>query len=387
MILAFPGAALPVSSASSRAAARPAAASPALASGQDTFTASGPALTSWMRTIAARTEGARWTPEQANQWYARQPLPVGCNFIPSTAINQLEMWQPETFDPKTIDKELGLAQSLGMNTVRVFLHNLLWESDADGFKQRINQYLEIADKHHIKTMFVLFDTCWNDDPKLGQQPAPRPGVHNSGWVQAPGSDRMEDPSSWVGLEGYVKDILTTYSKDSRVLAWDLFNEPSNGGYGDKVMPLLRKSFEWGKQANPEQPLTAGRWNEHEPSNEFMLNNSDIITFHNYESAGQLQDRVEDLQDYGRPMICTEYMARPVGSTFQTCLPVLEQHHVGALNWGLVKGKTNTIFQWGQPLPQLDEPPVWFHDIFRPDGTPFSAEEVEFLKKQTAHLAR
>lgn len=324
----------------------------------------------------------RWSTEQANQWYGRQPWLVGSNFIPSTAINQLEMWQAETFDPRTIDRELGYAENIGMNTMRVYLHNLAWERDGDGFKKRIEEYLVIADKHHIRTMFVLFDSCWNDNPKPGPQPAPKPGVHNSGWVRAPGTERLFDSRTWGGLEGYTKDILKTFGKDSRVLAWDLFNEPSNSGYMDSVMPLLRKAFEWAKEANPSQPITAGWWNDHPLSNEFIFDNSDIITFHNYGPADQLEAQIKELQKMKRPVICTEYMARTRGSLFETCLPVFKQYHVGAINWGLVKGKTNTIFAWDTPLPGVNEPPVWFHDIFRPDGTVYSQKEIDFIKKLT-----
>jgi hypothetical protein len=325
----------------------------------------------------------RWSSVQANRWYEDQPWLVGCNFIASTAVNQLEMWQQDTFDPTTIDRELGFAESIGMNTVRVFLHNIPWEQDAAGFKRRIDNYLAIAGKHHIKTIFVLFDSCWNDNPRPGKQPAPRPGVHNSGWVRAPGTTRLFDARTWGGLEGYTRDIVKTYGSDSRVLMWDLFNEPSNSGYLDAVVPLLKSVFAWAREANPTQPLTAGLWNDHPMSNEVMLANSDVVTFHDYETADKLEAHIKALQATHRPLICTEYMARTRNSLFETCLPVFKRYQVGALNWGLVKGKTNTIFAWDTPMPDRDEPPVWFHDIFRPDGTPFSQKEVDFIRSITS----
>ena len=321
----------------------------------------------------------RWSVEKANQWYGQQPWLIGANFIPSTAINQLEMWQAETFDPETIDRELGYAEKIGMNVMRVFLHNLPYEQDPNGFTKRINEFLAIADKHHIKTIFVLFDSCWNDNPKPGKQPAPKPGIHNSGWVRAPGSLRMFDSRTWGGLEKYTTDLLKRFGNDGRVLAWDLFNEPSNSGYMDAVLPLLRASFAWARAANPLQPLTVGYWNDHALSNQVIFENSDILTFHNYDTAEKLEAQIKDFQRIKRPMICTEYMARTRGSLFKTSLPVFKKYHVGAINWGLVKGKTNTIFAWDNPLPNVDEPPVWFHDIFRPDGTVFSQEEADFIK--------
>ncbi len=329
--------------------------------------------------VSAVCAAPRWSVEKANRWYRQQPWLVGANFIPSTAINQLEMWQADTFDPATIDRELGYAENIGMNVMRVYLHNIPYEQDAAGFTQRIDQYLAIADKHKIKTIFVLFDSCWNDNPKAGKQPAPKPGVHNSGWVRAPGTQRLFDSRTWAGLERYTTGLLKTFGNDKRVLAWDLFNEPSNSGYNDAALPLLRATFTWAKAANPQQPLTAGIWNDHALSNQVMLDNSDVVTFHNYDSPERLEQQIKELQKTKRPLICTEYMARTRGSLFKTTLPVFKKYQVGAINWGLVKGKTNTIFAWDNPMPTADEPPVWFHDIFRPDGSVFSQEEVDFIK--------
>ena len=69
--------------------------------------------------------GSRWSEARANEWYAKQPWLVGSNFIPSDAINELEMFQATTFNPALIDKELGMAESIGMNTMRVFLQDQL----------------------------------------------------------------------------------------------------------------------------------------------------------------------------------------------------------------------------------------------------------------------
>ncbi len=341
-------------------------------------------LVGWLLvSLTGRAQTGRWSAEQANAWYVKQGWLVGCNFVPSTAVNELEMWQAATFDPGTIDHELALAEGLGMNIVRVFLHNLLWENDKAGFKQRIDQFLTLADTHHIKVMFVLFDSCWNDDPKLGKQPDPKPGVHNSGWVRAPGTKRMFDARTWGGLETYVKEVVGTYATDTRVLIWDVFNEPSNSGYMDAVVPLLKKSFEWARAASPSQPLTAGWWHSHPLSNEVMFAHSDIITFHSYLSPTSLSAQIKQLQrDYGRPVLCTEYLSRGQNSTFEGCLPVFKQANVGALNWGLVKGKTNTIYSWYTKIPSGEEPPVWFHDIFRPDGTAYNPAEVSFIQRIT-----
>jgi hypothetical protein len=139
---------------------------------------------------------AKWSEQQARDWYAKQPWLLGSNYNPASAINQLEMWQADSFDPKRIDLELGWAEGLGMNTMRVFLHDLLWQQDAEGFKRRLDQFLTIAARHKIRPMFVLFDSVWDPDAKLGKQRAPRPGVHNSGWMQSPNRTTLQNASEY-----------------------------------------------------------------------------------------------------------------------------------------------------------------------------------------------
>jgi hypothetical protein len=326
-----------------------------------------------------------WTIERATDWYARQPWLVGCNFTPSYAINQLEMWQHGTFDPDVINRELGWAASIGMNTVRVFLHDLDYQTDPAGFKRRIDLFLALAGGHRIRPMFVFFDDCWNSDPQAGAQPAPKAGVHNSGWVQSPGERAVLDPAQWPRLERYVKDVIQTFGVDDRVLAWDLYNEPGNRNLGERSLPLLRAAFDWARSIDPDQPLTVGVWHENGALNEFQIAASDVISFHNYDLPAKLEVQIAALKRHGRPVLCTEYLARTRGSTFQDCLPIFRREGVGCYNWGLVSGKTNTIFAWQTPLAE-GEPPVWFHDIFRPDGAPYNEDEVRMLRELTANNA-
>ena len=163
----------------------------------------------------------RWTAEKANAWYAKQPFLFGPNYNPANAINELEMFQAETFDPKTIDKELGWAEAMGVNTLRVFLHDLLWQQDPEGFKKRLDQFLTICQKHKIRPMLVLFDSCWDPYPKLGKQRDPQPGIHNSGWLQSPGAAALTDVSQYPRLEAYVKGVIGAFKNDQRILLWDL----------------------------------------------------------------------------------------------------------------------------------------------------------------------
>jgi hypothetical protein len=336
------------------------------------------ALLTWAQPATQPQPLPRWSAEQASAWYAKQPWLVGCNFIPSSAINQLEMWQADTFDPKTIDRELGWAQALGFNCVRVFLHDLAWEADSAGLKKRMEEYLKVADKHGIRTMFVFFDACWQPDPKLGKQPDPVPGVHNSGWMQSPAHRCVTDPKEWGRLEKYVKDILSSFGKDERILMWDVYNEPGNSGFDEKSLPLLKEAMRWAREAKPTQPLTVGLWYGNKKLNEYQLEVSDVVTFHNYGKADELKKQIAELKKQGRPVICTEWMARTRGSKFETHLAIFKDEKVGCLNWGLVSGKTNTVFPWGSK--NTPEPKVWFHDIFRADGTPFDDKEVALIRK-------
>jgi hypothetical protein len=340
---------------------------------------------------------SRWAEEQAQHWAKERGWLVGCNFTPSTAINQLEMWQAETFDPATIDRELGWAESLGFNSVRVFLHHLLWQDDAKGFLKRMEQFLAIAEKHHIGVMFVLFDSCWDPHPKLGKQRDPKPHVHNSGWMQSPGYDVLKDPAKQNVLKPYVLGVVGHFRNDRRIHAWDVWNEPSNGDGAwsreekiKHVQPLLEKAFAWTREAKPEQPLTAGVWmgpwddlDKLHPIEQFQLNQSDVISFHSYSPLKDVKPLVEKLRRYHRPILCTEYMARTEGSTFEPILGYFRQESVGAYNWGFVSGKTQTIYPWDSGQKKYkDEPPLWFHDILRKDGKPYDPRETEYIRRIT-----
>lgn len=347
----------------------------------------------------------RWTPRQANDWYDGQPWLVGANYAPAYAINQLEFWQAETFDPEAIDRELKWAHDLGFTSIRVYLHHLLWEQDREGFLKRMDRFLTIADKHGIGVMFVLFDSVWDPHPKLGKQRDPQKGLHNSGWVQSPGADDLQNPERHQLLEDYVRGVVTAFKDDQRVQVWDLWNEPDNtngNSYGknklnqeppnkvELVLPLLEQSFNWARECDPSQPLTSGvwigNWSDPEklsPTERVQLEQSDVISFHSYDPPENVRKCVENLQRYNRPILCTEFMARPRGSTFDPILDDFKEQRVGAYCWGFVAGKSNTIYPWDSwQKPYDNEPPVWFHDILRKDGTPYIQEEVDYIRTVT-----
>jgi hypothetical protein len=346
--------------------------------------------------LAARE---RWTPAQANDWYARQKWLVGSNYIPTDAINQLEMWQEASFNPAQIDKELGWAQGMGMTTMRVFLHDALWQQDAPGFKKHIGVFLDIAARHGIKPLFVLFDSCWDPTYKLGPQHPPIPGVHNSGWVQGPGAKALADPTQYPRLESYVKDVVGSFAGDARILGWDVWNEPDNSNGNsypdtsqaryDQVAALLPRVFEWARAANPSQPLTSGIWHHDHwerldglnAVEKTQLTQSDVISFHDYSWPEIFEARARSLMTYGRPVICTEYMARGAGSTIDTVLPIGKRLDIGMINWGFVVGKTQTDLPWDSwQRPYTSRPPVvWHHELLHPDGTPYRAREIAIIK--------
>ncbi|WP_315760448.1 cellulase family glycosylhydrolase [Sphingomonas sp. Y38-1Y] len=343
----------------------------------------------------------RWTPAQAKAWYDRQPWLVGANYAPASAINQLEMWQADTWNPAEIDREFALAEGIGMNTMRVFLHDQLWAQDAEGFKRRIDEFLTIAARHKIKPLFVLFDSCWDPNPKLGPQHPPIPGVHNSGWVQGPGMAGLRDKSRYPAYKAYVQGVIGAFARDERVLGWDLWNEPDNGadqykgqeGKEPLVRALLAQVFEWARDANPTQPITSGVWigedwtpgGKASPMERLQLGQSDVITFHDYNWPETFERRIRQLLPYNRPILCTEYMARGNGSTFDGSLPIGKRYNVAMMNWGFVDGKTQTRYPWDswQKPYVLAEPTIWFHEVFRADGKPYRQAEVDLIRRLTA----
>ncbi len=347
-------------------------------------------------------EPVKWTPEAANLWYSKQPWYVGADYIPASAINQIEMWNPDTFDPVVIDTELGWAQAIGMNVIRVFLHEIPWNKDPTGCTKRINAFLRIADKHKIKVIFVLFDSVWSPFPEPGIQRDVRAGVHNSGWVQDPGAAALVDEAHWTRYLQYVEDVVHEFLSDKRVLAWDLWNEPDNmnkGSYGtaepvnkaELVARLLPQVYKYARAALPSQPLTSGLWQGDWSSpdklsavEKIQLEESDIISFHNYQKPAEFEKRIQWLQQYHRPILCTEYMARELDSTFQGILPIAKKYNVAAISWGLVAGKTQTYLPWDSwQHPYVDrQPAIWHHDIFRDNGSPYSQEEIDFIRQIT-----
>jgi hypothetical protein len=325
---------------------------------------------------------------------------VGVNFTPSTASNQLEMWQAATFDAATIERELGWAAGLGFTGVRVFLHDLAFAQDRAGFLERVDRFLESADRHGLGALLVLFDGVWDPQPRPGPQAEPRPGVHNSRWVQSPGAAILGDPARHDELRPYVQGVIERFGGDSRVHGFDLVNEPDNPNpayakteipdKGSRALELVEKAFAWAREARPRQPLTTGVWrgNWRDPDRlaeieRVSLASSDVISFHHYGDLASLERRVRALERYGRPLLCTEFLARGLGSRFDPHLRFLRDAGVGAYCWGLVDGRTQTKYPWDSwAKPYESEPDPWHHEVLRADGTPYDPAEVAFIRSVT-----
>jgi Cellulase (glycosyl hydrolase family 5) len=345
----------------------------------------------------------RWTEAEAQSWSERSPWLVGCNYMPAYAINQLEMFQVDTFDEAALDRELGYAERLGFNSLRVFMHDLLWEQDSAAYLQRMDRFLALAEKHGIGVLVVFFDSCWHPVPALGKQPEPLPHKHNPGWLQSPGAKKLADASTHAGLKSYVTEFVRHYAKDRRIHGWDVWNEPDNGNMGvalkqplepknkrELVEQLLPQVFEWVRAAEPMQPVTSalriGTWKGKDQLSliqKIQLEQSDVISFHNYRGEAAFTKHMKEMLSYGRPVWCTEYMARPFKCTFDPHLGVMKQNRVGAYCWGMVSGKSQTIYAWDSWEKEYTSPPeLWFHDVFHPDGTPYIQAEADYIRSLT-----
>jgi len=217
------------------------------------------------------------------------------------------------------------------------------------------------------------------EPYLGPQDDPVPGVHNSGWVPSPGLKRVTDRSVWPDLERYVKDIVGAFGQDPRILIWDLYNEPGNSGMGPKSLPLAEAAFAWAREVHPIQPLTTGAWtNFDSPMSKRIMALSDIISFHGYDQPDGMVRKIKTCRNYGRPVICTEWLRRQVGNTVASILPLFAKHQVGWYHWGLVAGRTQTYMHWGSKRGD-PTPEVWQHDTFHQNGTPYNLRELELIQ--------
>ncbi|MBC8592780.1 cellulase family glycosylhydrolase [Oscillospiraceae bacterium N12] len=335
--------------------------------------------------LSAYAQDSTWSVEKAKSWGERQPWYCGVNYIPSNAINYTAMWDKTSFSPDLIDKELDLAEKIGINCVRVVMQYIVYEDDPVYFLRTFNHFLAISEKHHIKVIPCFFDDCAfgvNTDPVLGKQSEPLEGWYAWAWSPSPGYSMVVDSRTHYKLEEYVKSVMTRFKQDDRILLWDLYNEPTNTTMPERSLPLLYKVFEWAREINPEQPVTSGIWNDNTVLNDFLIKNSDVITFHRYAPVKETEEAMAKFMKLGRPVICTEWMNRVAKSTILDLLPLFKENHVGCVMWGLVNGKTQTHLSWGHRPEDLPYKGEWQHDIFTDKLVPYNPEEIELIKEMT-----
>ncbi len=330
---------------------------------------------------AATSVDARpWDRDKAWTWYRSQPWRCGFNYVPSNSISYTQMWMEDHFDEKLIDHEFAIAEKVGFNCTRVVLPFVVWDAEPEAFKHRLDAFLTIADRHGIGVMLVFFDDCTFgpiEDPVFGKQPEVVPGWYANGWTPSPGHQRVRDRSTYPNLRHYVQDVMARFKNDKRVWVWDLYNEAGNSGMGQASVPLLKAVFDWAREVNPSQPITAGEWNGSVYPT--VGDEVDVISFHNYQKAEALKNQIDKLQRRGRPVLCTEWMNRNAGSTVASCLPVFKETGVACLCWGLVNGRTQTDLNWGH-RPGDPPPKLWQHDLFRSDGSPYDPKEIELFNQ-------
>lgn len=346
-----------------------------------------------------------WTPERAQNWWMQQEWGCGFNYLPRTAVNWLEMWQEETFDSATLQQELKWAQGYGYNALRTNLPFTVWEHDRDGLINRIDHFLSIASSNGLAVMLTLLDDCAfsGDEPFIGQQKPPVPGVHNSQGAGSPGREKVLNPECWPQIEAYVKDIVGHFRHDPRIQIWDLYNEPGNSGvfvgapkgmaYDARLefyaLSLMVNVFAWAREVSPVQPLTVAAWHVPDrndcreafthPIDVAALHLSDVTSFHAYVDAREQRQIVSRLSVFQRPVLCTEWLARHIGSDMADTLPLFKEKDISCYHWGLVQGKTQTWLPWPDIAHHPENTGLWFHDVLMADGRPYHEEEMALVQ--------
>ena len=309
---------------------------------------------------------------------------MGCNFLPSTAVNDIEMWQAATYDPKTIDRELGFAEGLGYNTVRVFLNFVVWKADPEGLKMHMADFLAIAARHRISVMFAPFGRLQFCGARgSGRASAgTREGRTQQPMGLEPSAGHGHQSHDMARGESLRQGHRPCIRRDPRVSVWDVYNEAGNSGLGEKSLPLVEAAFAWARQTNPTQPLTSCSWTLFDGTlGQRVMELSDVVSFHCYGPPDDFRSKIAICRKFGRPLICTEWLHRGGGNTVAAILPILHDNKIGSYNWGLVAGRTQTFMPWGSK-PGTPIPKLWQHDLFHADGTPFSLDESSFIKHIT-----
>lgn len=308
----------------------------------------------------------RWSAEKAWQWYLERPWVMGINYVPSNTLHAIELWQEDTCEEvmKTVRSEFDLMESVGLNGVRMFLPFHQWYHERNGYMDRLERFLDELGARGITMMPVLYNDCVGFGRPAQVQPQATHGWqkydigHHGGHRENPftgecartGWCLWDEPEWHPVLEEYLRDMIGRFGKDQRIYAWDIWNEPGNSNRHDMSIPYIKRSFEVAREMNPIQPLTAGPWSypadfgqisgaDVEKVQRVALDESDIVTFHQYESIDRVRQVVDTLKKEGRPMLNTEWLNRVLDNQVRDNLPLYHDEGIGSYSWGLVAGKS------------------------------------------------
>lgn len=349
----------------------------------------------------------RWSKERAWEWYNAHPWIRGCNYMCADCVNRVDQWQSLHFEEylKTTEEELKVMKELGFNSVRLILEYVVWKEEHDSFLERFDRYIELCHKYGISCMIVLANDCM--PPKTELWKMPYIGEQHYDWGYHGGRKHsqhgghscpaphyyLDDEESRKDYFKMVEEIVTMYKDDERILMWDLFNEPGNSNRRDITMPNLKAMFEVVRKINPSQPLTVAAWwcgEDRRFNNEldqFALENSDIISYHNYGRYEEHIQVIKYLKSLGRPIVNSEWLARCTDNTVFDNFPLFYLENIGSYNWGFVAGKYQTYepyeAHWNWYRDDKNAPidfTKWFHDLYRPSLRPYDPRETELISR-------
>lgn len=351
---------------------------------------------------------ARWTPEQAWEWYNQRPWVMGVNYVPAITLNSVELWQEDTYDEviKTVRKEFALMEDIGLNSVRMHLPFGVWYHEREKFIDRVDSFLGELDAMGISMMPILFNDCVSFEKPAKIEPALPKGWqhydigHHGGRKENPftgekqkvGWIRWDEPEWRPVKEQFLRAMMERFHDDPRIYAWDLWNEPGNSNRFDMSIPYLKRCFDIAREYDPIQPLTAGVWRypkdygvdpnaDVEPILRVALDESDIVTFHDYSPFEHIKNVVAGLKREGRPMMNTEWLNRVLDNMMEDNLPLYHDERIGSYSWGLVAGKSQHFLPWDELWFNRDLPlNRWQHDLFDLFHTPYDPAELELMRK-------
>ncbi len=347
-----------------------------------------------------------WSEEKAWNWYNNTPWLRGCNFMGSDCANRIDQWQEMGFEERlaVADRELKLAAETGFNTVRLVLEFIVWEQEHDGFMERLDRYLSTAYQYGIRSMLVFGNDCMPPKDEFYRPLKLGPQVYDWGYhggrkhsqhdrLAQMGYHLLDEPELAVRHYAWVREIMEVYKDDPRVVIWDLYNEAGNSLRENTSFPHVKEFFRIAREINPSQPITSClhkklfRNSQMPEMEQFILENSDIISYHNYSSYEDNIKIIKHLKSYGRPVIVTEWLGRCLHNTVQELFPLFYLEKIGCYNWGFVAGRYQTYEPWNGTWTDYDNGKAdhvdftkWFHDLYRPNYRPYDPKEVKLIKE-------